>query len=359
MAVGLLVALLAPLPASADDEKGIPAEIAALQAQAASLEEAVSALQKQVTSLQSGNTALQKQVDSLQSGDTALQKEVTSLESSNTALQKQVNTLQSSNTTLQKQLATVQSNHALLLGPFVNIDPNPEIGVIGPNIIFSGANIHIVSGSGSTNDNGNPPGLEIESLAMTKTPVWSSRTPSNLVIVAGPTTWFSGALIGLPVRLSAVSLPDRLMLLVIRGRASPVAKKTPPTASLRASAAASTTSPAVCLRASPAVVLTAPAVTKLVSAVAQATPPSMAFPASLVALVTPPATGLFPSASAVASSAGLATTPPAQIRWCSAVRTSPTTKTIRSRRNSPSPDFANLLQRVHSTKPATSCNGSP
>jgi hypothetical protein len=33
------------------------------------------------------------------------------------------------------------------------VDPNPEIGVIGPNIIFSGANIHIVSGSGATNDN--------------------------------------------------------------------------------------------------------------------------------------------------------------------------------------------------------------
>ena len=84
MAVGLLVALLAPLPASADDGKGIPAEIAALQAQLASLQSTVSALQEQV------------------------------------------NSLQSSNTTLQKQLATVQSNHALLLGPFVNVDPNPR-----------------------------------------------------------------------------------------------------------------------------------------------------------------------------------------------------------------------------------------
>jgi hypothetical protein len=56
-------------------------------------------------------------------------------------------------------LVAVQSNHALLLGPFVSVDPNPEIGVVGPNIIFSGANIHIVSGSGATNDNGNPTGL--------------------------------------------------------------------------------------------------------------------------------------------------------------------------------------------------------
>jgi hypothetical protein len=40
----------------------------------------------------------------------------------------------------------------------VSVDPNSEDGVNGPNIIFKGANIHIV-GSGTTNDNGNPTGL--------------------------------------------------------------------------------------------------------------------------------------------------------------------------------------------------------
>jgi len=70
----------------------------------------------------------------------------------NIRLQAQVAALQAQVNSLQAQLAGVQSNHALLLGPFVNVDPNPEIGVIGPNIIFSGANIHIVSGSGTTND---------------------------------------------------------------------------------------------------------------------------------------------------------------------------------------------------------------
>lgn len=120
MAVGLFVAL-APLSASADNDenshhgrenndKGIGAEITALQAQVASLQSTVSSLQGQVTALHS-------------------------------------------------QLAAVQSNHALALGPFVSVDPNPEIGVIGPNIVFSGANIHIISGSGATNDNGNPTGL--------------------------------------------------------------------------------------------------------------------------------------------------------------------------------------------------------
>jgi hypothetical protein len=89
----------------------------------------------------------------------ALEAKVTSLEQTVSALQNQIGSLQTSNTTLRTQLTAVQSNHALLLDPFVSVDPNPEIGVIGPNIIFSGANIHIVSGSGATDDKGNTTGL--------------------------------------------------------------------------------------------------------------------------------------------------------------------------------------------------------
>jgi len=68
------------------------------------------------------------------------------------ALKKQVAALQSQVQTLQTQLAAVQSNNALALGPFVSVDPNRENGVIGPHITFKGANIHIVSGSGATDD---------------------------------------------------------------------------------------------------------------------------------------------------------------------------------------------------------------
>jgi hypothetical protein len=89
----------------------------------------------------------------------ALRAQVTALQTTVSTLQSQVHSLQTSNTTLQTHLAAIQSNHALLLGPFVSINPNPQIGVIGPNIIFTGANIHIVSGSGRTDDNGNSTGL--------------------------------------------------------------------------------------------------------------------------------------------------------------------------------------------------------
>jgi outer membrane murein-binding lipoprotein Lpp len=68
-------------------------------------------------------------------------------------LKAQVAALQSQVHALQSQLAAVQSNNALKLGPFVTVDPNPENGVRGPNIKFTGANIHILSGSRKTDDN--------------------------------------------------------------------------------------------------------------------------------------------------------------------------------------------------------------
>jgi FtsZ-binding cell division protein ZapB len=124
MAAGLLIEFT-PKPAWAEEnERGIRKEIEALEAKVSSLEQSVSALQSQIGNLETSNTTLQDEVS-----------------------------------WLQTQLAAVQSNRALLLGPFVTVDPNPEIGVIGPNIIFSGANIHIVSGSGATNDKGQPTGL--------------------------------------------------------------------------------------------------------------------------------------------------------------------------------------------------------
>jgi hypothetical protein len=107
-----------------DNDKGIRAEIASLRAEVTSLRSRVSELRSEVGALETSNTALQ-----------------------------------TSNTALGTRLTAVESNHALQLGPFVSIDPNPETGVTGPNITFSGANIHIVSGSGTTEDGGQPKGL--------------------------------------------------------------------------------------------------------------------------------------------------------------------------------------------------------
>jgi hypothetical protein len=140
MAAGIFVALA--LPARADPG-GVPAQIAALQAQ-------VTALQGAIATLQTNNSALQSQVNTQQGQITTLQGAVSGLQASNTTLQGEV-------TTLQTQLTAAQP--VLALAPFVSVDPNPENSVIGPNIVFKGANIHIVSGSNATDDNGNPTGL--------------------------------------------------------------------------------------------------------------------------------------------------------------------------------------------------------
>ncbi len=90
-------------------------------------------------------TALQAQV-------TTLQGQVTTVQSQATTLQGQVTTLTSQVSSLQTTLTAVQNNHALALGRYVSVDSSAENGLKGPHIIFSGANVHIESGSGSTVD---------------------------------------------------------------------------------------------------------------------------------------------------------------------------------------------------------------
>lgn len=77
---------------------------------------------------------------------------ITALQAQVTTLQSQVTTLTSQVSSLQTTLTAVQNNHALALGSYVSVDSSAENGLKGPNIIFRGANVHIVSGSGSTVD---------------------------------------------------------------------------------------------------------------------------------------------------------------------------------------------------------------
>jgi septal ring factor EnvC (AmiA/AmiB activator) len=106
MMAGLFVAV-EPLPVRADrdedsrpghedNEKGIRAEITALQAQ--------------VAALQTANTSLQNAFNSLQA--------------SNAKLQNQVSSLQTSNTTLQNQLANAKN--VLVLDPFCQRQSQPR-----------------------------------------------------------------------------------------------------------------------------------------------------------------------------------------------------------------------------------------
>jgi trimeric autotransporter adhesin len=111
--------------------------------------------------------------------DKGIRAEIAALQAQVADLQNQVNSLQASNTTLQNQLAMVQSNKALGLGPFVSVVSGLVDGVNGPHIYFTGANIHIVSGSGMTNDNLAPTGLGNLIIGYDEDPALFGRSPLN------------------------------------------------------------------------------------------------------------------------------------------------------------------------------------
>jgi len=98
-------------------------------------------------------------------GPTGPAADVTALQTQVTALQQTVQTLQGTVTnqaiiinTLQNQtVPALQNNPVLALGPYVSVQQGGINGLAGPHIIFHGANVHVRSGSGATDDhfNGN------------------------------------------------------------------------------------------------------------------------------------------------------------------------------------------------------------
>ncbi len=69
------------------------------------------------------------------------------------SLAAQVATLQQQVQTLQNQLSSTNAQNAFALGQFVTVDKTNTInGLAAPHIIFTGANLHVRSGSGRTSD---------------------------------------------------------------------------------------------------------------------------------------------------------------------------------------------------------------
>ncbi|PYT37370.1 MAG: hypothetical protein DMG45_26010 [Acidobacteria bacterium] len=72
------------------------------------------------------------------------------------------------------------------LQPYISLDVNSINGVSGPHIIFSGANVHVRSGSGSTDDNNTPTGLGNLFVGYDEQQTEAvSRTGSHNLIVGG------------------------------------------------------------------------------------------------------------------------------------------------------------------------------
>jgi hypothetical protein len=83
------------------------------------------------------------------------------------ALQAQITALKNQVNTLQSQMNAVLSSNVYALKDYVSVDPNPgpgPDGLKGPNISFHGANIHILSGSGATDDGSQSNGESLRGL---------------------------------------------------------------------------------------------------------------------------------------------------------------------------------------------------
>jgi uncharacterized coiled-coil protein SlyX len=138
-----------------------------VQAQtAATLEAQIAALSARITAQQATIQSLQKQITLVQSNETTQASSIAALSKSFVPIQSAVAATQGVDTSQASAIAQLQftmnkivQNPVLGLAPFVTVDWNPEVGMVGPHVIFHGCNVHFVSGSGTTNDNGNPTGL--------------------------------------------------------------------------------------------------------------------------------------------------------------------------------------------------------
>jgi hypothetical protein len=74
-------------------------------------------------------------------------------------LEEEIDKLKAEVTSLQSALAGILANPALALGPYVTVESAPLAGLAGPHVLFEGANVHVRSGSGATDDGGTLTGL--------------------------------------------------------------------------------------------------------------------------------------------------------------------------------------------------------
>jgi hypothetical protein len=126
---------------------------------------------------------------------TALQTQVSAQATTIASLQSLVTALQTTITGLQTKLASTAAQNAFALGDYVSVDTvDPTVkGVKAPNIIFSGANIHILSGSGTTIDSTGLGNLLIgyDNDAVNKLVVDAKRFGSHNLIVGDQNTFIS------------------------------------------------------------------------------------------------------------------------------------------------------------------------
>jgi len=103
-------------------------------------------LRATVTQLQTDMAGLKTQMSAVN---------ITALQTALSAAQADIAALKTLLATAESRLKEVESKPAGIpdLATYLKIDPNPINGVNGPHVVFTGANVHILSGSGFTDDN--------------------------------------------------------------------------------------------------------------------------------------------------------------------------------------------------------------
>jgi len=135
---GLVVTVFITLVAGGAWAKmgGIPGRVEALEA-------AVADLQTAVKDLEAANAAQQTEIANLRADLTMAQETIVALQTENAAQQVQLDAL-----------ASLQE-----LASFVTVETEEIHGLAAPHVVFTGANVHIRSGFGSTDDGGDLSGL--------------------------------------------------------------------------------------------------------------------------------------------------------------------------------------------------------
>jgi len=157
--IGALVVLMLLLTAAPASAATLAQRVKRLEANVAKLTKTVNTLNASIGTLNSQLAAQSATIDTLQSKVAShstslgtLTNQFGSLQTTVASHSTSIGALDSSFTTLNGKVTTIQTNPALALGPYVSVQTGTRRNLQGPHIFFTGANVHIVSGSDQTND---------------------------------------------------------------------------------------------------------------------------------------------------------------------------------------------------------------
>jgi hypothetical protein len=133
-------------------EQQLATTVADLTFRVAEFDRLVSELGTQVSQLQNRVEVFDTRITETDARVAGLQTQVAGFDN-------RLTETESSLSALRAQLAALQTSGLFALEPYVSVDQTTINGLAGPHVIFTGANLHVRSGSGSTEDLGVPLGL--------------------------------------------------------------------------------------------------------------------------------------------------------------------------------------------------------